>query len=81
MGLRRAFQVAGAGTLILSLWKVEDVHTQEWMEALYTARLRGMTTVGAIHEAGRRLLAVRRNTGRSTHPFFWGAFVATGDWR
>ena len=29
----------------------------------------------------RAMLAHRRATGQSTHPFFWGAFVAAGDWR
>ena len=35
LGLRRAFHVAGARTVIMSLWSVEDTHTRRWIEALY----------------------------------------------
>ena len=38
-GLRRAFQVAGARTVIMSLWPVEDQATRQWMTALYRGRL------------------------------------------
>ena len=34
-GLRRAFVLAGAQTLVMSLWKVSDKHTQELMEIFY----------------------------------------------
>jgi CHAT domain-containing protein len=80
-GLRRAFQVSGAGTLILSLWPVDDHHTRLWMRALYTARLEGRPTAEAVRHAALEVLESRRRAGRSTHPFFWGAFVGTGDWR
>jgi CHAT domain-containing protein/tetratricopeptide (TPR) repeat protein len=81
LGLRRAFEAAGAATVIMSLWKVEDTSTREWMRALYEGRLQGMSTIEAVRHASKSLLDSRRARGRSTHPFFWGAFVATGDWR
>jgi CHAT domain-containing protein len=81
-GLRRAFQVAGARTLIMSLWSVDDAATREWMTALYEARLKhGRSTAASVREASLSVLNRRREAGESTHPFFWGAFVATGDWR
>lgn len=80
-GLRRAFQVAGAGTLILSLWPVSDYATRDWMRELYAARFAGATTAAAMRDAALRILEARRREGTSTHPFFWGAFVATGDWQ
>jgi len=81
-GLRRAFRVAGVGTLILSLWSVDDDTTRDWMSALYEARLgRRLGTIDAVREAGLSVLRARRAAGASTHPFFWGAFVAAGDWR
>jgi CHAT domain-containing protein len=81
-GLRRAFEIAGAGTLIMSLWSVEDEATREWMQRLYEARLvKGLGTAEAVREASLRVLAARRQRGESTHPFYWGAFVAAGDWR
>lgn len=52
------------------------------MESLYEARLRlGITTAESVRHAGLELLRARREEGRSTHPFYWGAFVAAGDWR
>ena len=81
-GLRRAFQVAGAGTLITSLWPVDDESTREWMNALYEARLQeGLDTAESARQATLSVLRHRRTAGKSTLPFYWGAFVAAGDWR
>jgi len=81
-GLRRAFAVAGARTLIMSLRAVGDEATRDWMAALYRARFeRGFGTSESVREASLEMLRTRRSHGRSTHPFFWSGFVATGDWR
>ena len=81
-GLRRAFQVAGAKTLIMSLWAVEDESARQWMKKLYQGRLlKRLGTAGAVREASIEVLRERRAKGESTHPFYWGAFVAAGDWR
>jgi CHAT domain-containing protein/tetratricopeptide (TPR) repeat protein len=82
LGLRRAFQVAGARTLILSLWSVQDEATREWMAALYRARFQEhRSAANAVREASLRTLRARRARKESTHPLYWAAFVATGDWR
>ena len=81
LGLRRAFETAGAGTLVMSLWQVEDDATRAWMTGLYRSRLAGSTTADAVRQASLDLLRSRRGRGVSTHPFFWGGFVASGDWR
>ena len=81
-GLRRAFQVAGARTVVMSLWSVEDQATRAWMRALYEGRFqRKLSTADAVHQASLAVLRDRRAKGQSTHPFFWAAFVAAGDWR
>jgi CHAT domain-containing protein/tetratricopeptide (TPR) repeat protein len=81
LGLRRAFQVAGVKTIIMSLWSVQDQATRDWMVALYRARLFDhLDTATAVQQAGLTLLQKRRAKGRSTHPFYWAAFVAAGDW-
>ena len=81
-GLRRAFQIAGAHSVIMSLWSVDDQSTRAWMRALYDARFaRGRSTSDAVHDASLALLRDRRAKGLSTHPFFWAAFVAAGDWQ
>jgi len=81
-GLRRALQIAGAGTLVMSLWSVDDEASRDWMQRLYEARFqRGRATAEAAREATLGLLAERRARGLSTHPFYWAGFVAVGDWR
>jgi CHAT domain-containing protein len=81
-GLRRAFQVTGVRTTIMSLWSVEDRTTRRWMRALYEGRLaKNLTTADAVREASLTVLRERRAAGQSTHPFFWAAFVAAGDWQ
>ena len=81
-GLRRAFQIAGARTVIMSLWSVEDDSTRLWMRALYEGRLKNnLSTADAMRSASLTVLNARRAAGQSTAPFFWAAFVAAGDWR
>jgi len=82
LGLRRAFQVAGVRTIIMSLWSVEDRATQDWMVALYRARLLDrLDTIQAVRRASLTVLLNRKTKGVSTYPFYWAAFVAAGDWR
>lgn len=80
LGLRRAFRISGAQTLIASLWDVEDTATLRWMKRLYEARLDGARTVDAVRSAALAILESRRKSGRTTHPFDWGGFVASGGW-
>lgn len=80
-GLRRAFQIAGARTVIMSLWSVDDQATREWMVALYDGRFKKeLSTAEAVHAATLAMLRERRSKGLSTAPFYWAAFVAAGDW-
>ena len=81
-GLRRAFRIAGADTVVMSLWPVQDSATADWMHALYDARLRGgKSTIDAVAHAQRATLAARRAAGKSDHPYYWAAFISAGDWR
>ncbi len=79
LGMRRAFHLAGARTVIASQWAVEDVAAREWMDALYADRTSGAETAEAMAAASRRVLAARRQAGLSTHPFYWASFTATSD--
>jgi CHAT domain-containing protein len=81
-GLRRAFQVAGVRTVIMSLWQVEDESARAWMRALYEGRLKKkLNTAQAVQQASQSVLRERRASKQSTHPFYWAGFAAAGDWR
>jgi CHAT domain-containing protein len=72
-GLRRAFIVAGAKTLVMSLWKVPDEQTRELMVDFYARVLGGVGVADALREAQ---LALRQ---KYPDPYFWGAFICQGD--
>jgi CHAT domain-containing protein len=81
-GLRRAFQVAGTRSVIMSLWPVDDASARAWMANLYRRRLRDrLSTAEAVRQASLDALQHRRGRGQSIHPLYWAGFVAAGDWR
>jgi CHAT domain-containing protein len=78
-GLRRMFQIAGARTVIVTLWPVVDRTTREWMTTTYRDRfVAGRATADAVRDATIRIIASRRARHESTHPAYWAAFVAIG---
>ena len=81
-GMRRALRVAGARTVVMSLWPVDDAATVDLMRSLYRARFVERRNVpDAMGEAMRSELARRRKAGLSDHPFYWAAFISEGGWR
>jgi CHAT domain-containing protein len=72
-GLRRAFVLAGARTLVMSLWKVPDDQTRELMADYYRRLLAGEGRAEALRQAQLALKA------KHPKPFFWGAFICQGD--
>lgn len=71
-GLQRAFQVAGADALIMSLWKVSDDATQKLMTSFYNNWISSGNKQVAFREAQLQLMAEYKE------PYFWGAFVMIG---
>lgn len=78
-GLRRAFQLAGAKTVVSSLWQVPDDETMKFMKTLYSTK--AATYPELMQRVALKRIKEARLRRRPTHPFTWGAFVATGDWR
>jgi len=73
-GLQRAFKVAGAKSIIMSLWKVSDDPTQELLTAFYKYWLESGHKGDAFKKAQ---LEVRI---KYPYPFYWGAFVMVGEY-
>jgi CHAT domain-containing protein len=81
-GMRRALRLAGASTVVMSLWEADDVATADLMQALYRARFAQHRNVPeSMAQAMRETLAERRAANQSTHPYYWAAFVSEGGWR
>jgi len=77
LGLGRAFLAAGASSLVMSLWPVEDNATNELMQVFYQRLLSGDTRVQALRAAQCSLL--HHTSSIYTHPYFWAAFRLVGD--
>lgn len=75
-GLRRAFGMAGAESQVMSLWKVSDRGTADFM-AQYYQRLQAGE---GRSEALRQVQLATLETGRYQHPYHWAAFFLSGDW-
>jgi len=68
-GLQRAFKLAGAKSLILSLWKVPDTETSELMTQFYKYYLSGLTANEALKKAQNE---IRKRFPKD--PYYWAAF-------
>lgn len=72
-GLRRSFFVAGAKSLIMSLWSVPDEETKDLMVNFYSRIVQGETFSEALQNAQKDVRSIK------PAPYFWGAFVYQGN--
>ncbi|MEM0978668.1 MAG: CHAT domain-containing protein [Cyanobacteria bacterium P01_H01_bin.58] len=77
-GLRRAFAIAGTETQLLSLWQVSDFGTQNLMARYYEKLTAGMGRSEALREVQLEMIEAGE---QYSHPYYWAAFILTGDWR
>ena len=79
MNMATFFAEAGAPSIAVTLWSVDDKATSDLMVRFYTALLQQKTLdkSRALQEA-QKMLAANPET---RHPFFWAPFILIGDWR
>lgn len=77
LGLGRAFLAAGATSIVMSLWPVEDNATNELMQLFYSYLFQGESKVQALRLAQMDLLS--KASSLYTHPYFWASFRVVGD--
>ena len=95
-GLRRALVLAGSESQVMSLWKVSDEATRDLMVAYHKRLQAGVGRTDALRQVQLEMLrgAVRTAGGSQrglgdklakkadrSHPYFWAAFIQSGDWR
>jgi CHAT domain-containing protein len=77
IGLTRAFQYAGAHSILASLWSVDDLRTMELMKRFYGGLKEGKSKDEALRAAQLFVL----HSQPSSSPYYWAAFSLIGDWR
>ncbi len=75
VGLTRAFMFAGTPNVIATLWNVDDTATGDLMEKFYNHLQAGQDKATALRQAQLDLIT----EGTYADPYYWSAFVLSGD--
>jgi CHAT domain-containing protein len=75
-GLRRAFALAGAETVVMSLWPASDYTSRKFMTSYYRHLKEGIGRGAALRQVQLDMLS--RN--KQLHPFYWANFIQSGEW-
>jgi CHAT domain-containing protein len=75
-GLRRAFTIAGAEAIVMSLWQVSDHSTQELMAGFYKNLSAGLGRADSLRMIQVEML---KRPARK-HPYYWASFIHAGNW-
>jgi CHAT domain-containing protein len=74
MGMGRAFQYAGAKSVLMSLWSVEESSSVDLVEGFFRNIKEGKNKLEALKLARDEI----RKQGYD-HPFFWASFILVGE--
>lgn len=77
-GLQQGFRLAGAETVMSSLWPIPDRETVFFMSRYFTYLSEGRTRTAALREAQMAVIKIRRRRYKASHPIYWASFTVTG---
>ena len=76
-GLRRALVMAGAESQLFSLWRVDDTGTKDLMVKYYQRLLNNEGRSQALRQTQLEML----RSHKYQQPYYWAAFIPSGDWK
>jgi hypothetical protein len=77
MSIGRSFIYAGAPSIVMSLWQINDASTARLMEFFYNYLAQGLQKDAALRKAKLDYLSLAE--GWASHPNFWAPFIQLGD--
>ena len=77
MSLGRAFMYAGVPSVVMSLWKMNDISTSKIMPFFYKNLANNTPKDEALHQA--KLTYLNQTAPERAHPFYWAGLIAIGD--
>jgi len=77
-GLRRSFHMAGAETVVSTLWQIPDFDTAKLMSDFFEAVAEGLPKDEALQQAQIKSIESRCDRNGAAHPFFWAGFTVSG---
>ena len=75
LGLPRVFFYMGSRSVISTLWSIHDKATFQFMQYFYEYYAQNIGKARALQLAKQRMMGTKYS-----HPFYWGAFVLTGEY-